>query len=196
VDAHKPKPLGRTGRELGVYPVRLVDGSTLTFRGDGSPLARTMNGNQLFAEAAADGELTQVVDGVEQRLPADPGAVFGGVSGHDALVARQQVRMAGQVHARKVAAAGPAVVRRLPTSRPAARRPGAKRTRSRAGPSSDDDPPGEAGPPPRRPENLAEQREFAASRLALADARSPSPALWERVRNVADRRTEELRRRG
>jgi len=45
---------------------------------------------------------------------------------------------------------GPTVVRRIPAARPAARRPGAKRTSTRAGPSSSDDPPGESEPPPRR----------------------------------------------
>lgn len=124
-----------------------------------------MNGNHLFAEQAADGELMRVhEDGTVERLPPNPDAEFGGVSGRDALRARQQVRMAGQVHARKVAAAGPAVVRRMPASRPAARRPGAKRTSSRAGPSSDDDPPGEPGPPPRRPD-LAEQPVHRADRF-------------------------------
>ncbi len=131
-----------------------ADGSELTFRADGTPLARTMNGDQLFAEQAADGKLVQVEDGVEQRLPPNPDAEFGGVSGRDALRARQQVRMAVRVHARSVSAAGgPAVVRRMPASRAAARRPrpAAKRTSTRAGPSSDDDP-GEPEPPPRRPD--------------------------------------------
>ena len=128
---------------------RLPGASKLTFSADGTPLAQWMDGNHLFAEAAADGELTQVVDGVEERLPPNPDAEFGGVSGRDALRARQQVQAAVRVHARK--GAGPAVVRRMPASRPAARRPGAKRASTRAGPSSDDDP-GEPEPPPRRPD--------------------------------------------
>jgi hypothetical protein len=144
----------------GARAEKLAGASTLTFSEDGTPLAQWMDGNHLFAEAAADGELTQVVDGVEERLPPNPDAEFGGVSGRDALRARQQVRMAVRVHARK--GAGPAVVRRLPASRPAARRPGAKRTSTRAGPSGDDDPPGEPAPPSRRPD-LAEQRSPAPS---------------------------------
>lgn len=142
-------------------------GSELTFSADGTPLAWTMNGNHLFAEAAADGELTQAVDGVEERLPPNPDAEFGGVSGRDALRARQRVRMAVRVHARKGA---PAVVRRMPASRPAARRPGAKRTSTRAGPSSGDDPPpGESEPPPRRPSPRF-SRPWRAADDALAHA--------------------------
>jgi hypothetical protein len=88
-----------------------------------------------------------------ERLPPNPGAVFGGVSGHDALLARQQCEAAARVHARKMAAV--VLVRRMPASRPAARRPRARRTASsRAGPSGGDEPPGLPPPPPRRPQAL------------------------------------------
>ncbi len=130
----------------GARAEKLAGALTLTFSEDGTPLAWTMNGDHLFAEAAADGTLTQVhEDGTLERLPPNPDAEFGGVSGRDALRARQQVRAAVRVHARRVSAAGsPAVVCRMPAPRAAARRPGAKRTSTRAGPSSDDEP----GEPP------------------------------------------------
>jgi len=51
--------------------------------------------------------------------------------------------------------------RRMPAPRPAARRTRARRTRTRAGPSGDDDP-GEPAPPSRRPD-LVEQRSPAPS---------------------------------
>jgi len=177
----------------GARAEKLAGASTLTLSEDGTPLAQRLNGSHFFAELAADGALVQVEDGVERRLPPNPDAVFGGVAGRDALLARQQVQMAVRVHARK--GAGPAVVRRMPASRPAARRPGGKRTSTRAGPSGDDEP-HEPGPPSRRPDALTESRELAASGLADADARSPGPALWSRVRNEAERRAEELRRDG
>jgi hypothetical protein len=133
--------------------VRLAGGSTLSFGPDGTPVARRMNGDQLFAEQAADGKLVQVEDGVEERLPPDPGAVFGGVRGHDALLARQQCSAAVRVHARKTAAASPALVRRMPASRPAARRPRASAKRSST--RDDDDGDGEPEPAQGRPEALA-----------------------------------------
>ena len=121
----------------GARAEKLADGSELTFRPDGTPLARTMNGNQLFAEQAADGKLTQVhEDGTVERLPPNPGAVFGGVSGHDALRARQQCSAAVRVHARRVAAAGPAVRRTAPRARGAGRPAGRRAVSSRAGPRS------------------------------------------------------------
>jgi len=144
----------------------LADGSLLTFGEDGSPLARTMNGDQLWAELAADGALSRVhEDGTVERLPADPDVVVGGVRGRDALLARQQCEAAVRVHARKMAAV--VLVRRMPASRPAARRAGAKRTSARAGPSSDDDP-HEPGPPPRRPS--APSPRFSAPWRAADDA--------------------------
>jgi len=113
-----------------------------------------MNGDQWWAEAAAAGELTRVEDGVEERLPPDPDIVVGGVRGHDALRARQQFQVAGRVHARNVSAASPALVRRMPASRPAARRPraSAKRSSARDGPDDGD---GEPEPARGRPEALA-----------------------------------------
>jgi len=133
---------------------RLADGSTLTFLADGSPVARRMNGDQLWAEQAADGKLVQVEDGVRTRLPPDPGAVVGGVSGRDALRARQQTQAAVLVHARKISAASPTVVRRVPAPRPTARRPRASAKRSSTR-DDDDDGDGEPEPAQGRPEALA-----------------------------------------
>ena len=169
---------------------RLPGASKLTFSADGTPLAQRMDGNHLFAAAAAAGEL---MDGVEERLPANPDVVVGGVSGRNALLARQQCSAAVRVHVLKMAAVV-LVQRTAPRTRGAGRPAGRRRAvRSRAGPSGDADP-HEPPPPARRPENLAEERACAATRLADADALMPSSALWSRVRNEADRRAEELRR--
>lgn len=87
----------------------------------------------------------------------------------------------------------PVVQRTAPRTRGAGRPAGRRRAvRSRAGPSDESDEP----PPARGRHDLAELRDLAASGLADADARSPGAPLWERVRNEADRRAEELRRRG
>lgn len=136
-----------------------------------------------------DGQLTPLErpEDVQQRRAM--------LSGWEAAARESDRRIAAEdaIAARRQCSFAPAA-RRTPAARPAARRPRARRTASsRAGPSGGDDPPGLPPPPSRRPD-LA--RELAATRLALADALMPSAALWERVRNGAERRAEELRRRG
>ena len=127
----------------------LADGSALRRRLDGS-VVRTMNGEHFFAEALAAGEVRRAhEEGTEERLPPDPDVVVGGVRGHDALRARQQFRAAGCLRARR-ATARPAVVRRTPAARPAARRPLRTSSSSRTSSADPGDDPDLPSPAPRR----------------------------------------------
>jgi len=128
---------------------RLADGSELRLHPDGA-CSQRMNGDHFFAGALAAGEVTRVhEDGTQERLPPDPHVVVGAVRGHDALRARQQFRAAGCLRARR-ATARPAVVRRTPAARPAARRPLRTSSSSRTSSADPGDDPDLPSPAPRR----------------------------------------------
>lgn len=161
---------------------KLADGSEVRRYPDARLAVHRMNANHVLALAAATGELTRLhEDGTEERLPPDPDAVYGGVRGRDAIRARQQLRAAALVHARATAdTVSPAVVRRTPAARPAARRPraSAKRTAARDGPDDEGEAePASRGPAPsprfsrpwRRADGQLTDRTAALDRLGLVE---------------------------
>ena len=141
----------RVPADLSAPAEKLADGSKLTHLPDGS-VSRRMNVAQLLAEEFASGGVTRVhEDGTQEQLPPNPDVVVGGVRGHDALRARQQFRVAGRLRARR-ATARPAVVRRTPAARPAARRPLRTSSSSRTSSADPGDDPDLPAPAPRRRE--------------------------------------------
>lgn len=122
---------------------RLADGSEHVSYPDGSAWHHSTAAH-LFAEAAASGELTQIHDdGTEERLPANPDAVFCGVRGRDVMRARQQLKDAAAIQqVKRMSAArspqGAAV--RMTSPRPrGAGRPARRSSSARSGDSDDSD---------------------------------------------------------